>query len=97
MTSREFLNVAHAVLVEEFMRPIGSGVPARSLIDALQLASPWAEGYVEEDLAALTAGGNVQEQGTREPTEEEIVAQNQRAFAWLERRMSNVKGGFSTT
>lgn len=83
------------------MRPIAPGVPARSLSDALQLASPWAEGYVwkdSEEEEALTAGGNSQATAaTREPTEEEIVAQNNKTLAWLERRLSSVKGGFSTT
>lgn len=97
MTSREFLNATQAVLVEEFVRPIGSGVPARSLMDALKLASPWAEGWKDsEEEEALTASGNAQQDGKREPTEEEIVAQNTRALAWLERRMANVKGGFAT-
>lgn len=98
MTSREFLNIAHAVLVEEFLRPAGSGAPTRSLMDALEMASNWAEGYVwiEPDTDALTAGGSVQQTAEREPTEEEIVAQNNRTLAWLEGRMSNVKGGFGT-
>lgn len=100
MTSREFLNVAHAALVEEFMRPLGGvGAPVRSLADALQLGAPWAEGFdwvpPEED--ELTASGNAKSGKPRELTEAEIVEQNNRTLAWLERKMSNVKGGFGTT
>ncbi len=97
MTSREFLNAAHAALVEEFLRPIGgSGGPIRSLMDALEFAAPWAEGWQEPEADSLTAGGMIEEPAKREPTEAEIVAQNQRALAWLEGKMANVKGGFST-
>jgi len=101
MTSREFLNAAHAALVEEFLRPIGGpGGPIRSLQDALQLAAPWAEGFgwvpPDEDEEALTASGSPQDR-KRELTEEEIVAQNNRTLAWLEGRMKSVKGGFRTT
>lgn len=100
MTSRQFLNAAHAALVEEFMRPLGSGGPIRSLMDALEMAAPWAEGYVpvEELEDGVPASGNSRQAATkREPTEEEIVAQNNRTLAWLEGRMSSVKGGFRTT
>lgn len=99
MTSREFLNAAHAALVEEFMRPVAIGAAPRSLVDALQLASGWAEGFVwTEDEEALTASGSPQQQPVepREMTEEEIVAQNNRTLAWLEGRMQQVRGGFAT-
>ena len=100
MTSRQFLNAAYATLVEDFLRPVG-GTATRSLVDALELAAPWAEGYIEpEELETITASGNQRPWKTaanREPTEEEVVAQNNRTLAWLEGRMQNVKGGFRTT
>jgi len=101
MTSREFLNVAHAALVEEFMRPRtvkGITVGGLSLEEALEAAAPWAEGF--GTMPPLYAVDGEDEPGvvgsSREKTEEEIVEQNNRALKWLESRMSGVKGGFGT-
>ncbi len=104
MTSCEFLNVAHAALVEEFMRPRvvrGITVSGLSLEEALETAAPWSEGFgtlpllVSEDEQTSMANRERPAAG-REKTEEEIVAQNNEALRWLEGRMSSVKGGFST-
>lgn len=112
MTSRGFLNVAHASLVEEFMRPkIARGVtiPGLSLVEALDAAAPWAEGYraadqiqpqeqeerVEQIQVAAPASGN-RSKSIEEMSEEEVVAQNEQALSWLKGRMKSVKGGFST-
>jgi len=98
MSSLEFLNVAHAALVEEFMRPrttAGTTIPGMSLEDALKLASPWAEG---EGLRPSQEGRQVPpavRQEAPQKSEEEIVAQNERAMQHLMASMSNVSGGFT--
>lgn len=98
MSSLEFLNVAHAALVEEFMRPrttAGTTIPGMSLEDALKLASPWAEG---EGLQFAQRDGEVPPAVKEDPaqkSEEEIVAQNELAMQHLMASMSNVSGGFT--
>lgn len=99
MSVCEFLNLAHAVLVEEFMRPRtikGVTISGMSLDEALESASPWAEGY---DILKLAETEEVppagRAQASEEKSEEEIVAQNQLAMQQLMGRVSNMKGGFS--
>jgi hypothetical protein len=101
MTSRDFLNAAHAALVEEFMRPRSVGtvsIPGMSLTDALEAASPWAEGFRELPVIEDEDRQPARPSSTtpRPKSEEEIVAQNNQALQWVTARMSRVKGGFST-
>lgn len=101
MSSCEFLNVAHAALVEEFMRTRmvkGITIPGLPLEDALEHAKIWSEGFsgelppaVEDDEKPRQA----QPSASGEKTEEEIVAQNEVAMQALMGRMASVKGGFS--
>jgi hypothetical protein len=107
MTLREFLNLAHAVLVDELMRPkvmSGVTVPGLSLLDALEATQMYAEGYVQptvEEMEAAMADGDrpvasrarFSQSEKRELSEEEMVAKNNAALAWLERQMSGVQGG----
>lgn len=104
MSLREFLNVAHAVLVEELVRPklmSGIQIPGMSLADALDATAFYSEGYVipaeEEDTNGdrpVASQRNPDYQSAkRQLTEEEMVAKNNAALAWLEQRMSGVKGG----
>lgn len=103
MTSCEFLNVAHAALVEEFQRPKliqGIMVPGLSLTDALKSAAPWAEGY-REDIEQEEGFSEVRNEvaAAEKParSEEEIAAQNDAALAHLEGKMGGLIGGFFKT
>lgn len=105
MSSRVFLNAAHALLVEELQRPkimSGTTVPGLALEDALKIAEQWAEGFVptaetfdadDEDRPVAARQRSAYHRDNRELTEEEMVAKNNAALAWLERRMANVGGG----
>jgi len=97
MTSREFLNVAHAALVEEFMRPRlirGTTIPGMALDEALDQASLWAEGFTQVPLAVTDGQETRTVAAARQKTEEEMVAQNEQAMQHLMAQMSNMKGGF---
>lgn len=104
MSSREFLNVAHATFVEEVMRSRtvnGTTVAGMSLEEALEYAAPFAEGYVEPDRAELPPAGTTEtvatppRQQSGQKSEEEIVAQNELAMGWLTARMATVSGGLT--
>jgi hypothetical protein len=102
MGSREFLNVAHAALVEEFMRPRtvrGVAISGMALEEALERATPWAEGYDPGAVDVPEQGGSATTSRSPVPkkqkSEEEMVAQNEAAMQHLMARMSNVKGGFT--
>jgi hypothetical protein len=103
MTSREFLNVAHAALIEEFQRPRliqGVMVPGLALSDALRAAEPWSEGYVapeeeeEEEVQPRRFSALRRRPEPEQPSEDETAAQNDAALQALEGRMGAMIGGF---
>jgi len=87
MTSLEFLNATHAVLIEEFMRPRFVGatqVPGLDLEKSLEAASIWAEGYARpgQDLPPAV----------ERHAEDEVVAQNEAALAQIQAMMGGMTG-----